>query len=100
MHNINREILGSSLALKQRLEVYGTDKYNIKEDIILLSLIDDILTQNCYYEFLDKCSLKSLIKAAKCIRDSNPTLKYCRVDLNNYKNLGNDQNITTFQLIS
>lgn len=99
MNNIKREIFGSTMSLKKTLETYGIDRYNTKEDIILLSLIDDILSQNCYFSFLNQCSLTNILRMANCIRNKNPQLKYCRIDLNDYINLGDKQNIDTYKLI-
>lgn len=99
MNYTKRNILDNSLNIFSYLEVYGVDKFNSKRDIILLSFIDDILTTNCYYELIDECILKKIYKIYTDIINSNPQLKYCRINLEDYKNLGGPQNIKTYQQV-
>jgi len=96
---MRKELLNSSLKLYEYLSVYGVDRHNTKEDIILLWLIRDILEQDCYFSLLDECSHKNLMILFRKIQHTNPQLKYCRFNLDDYKNLGNKQNIDTYRII-
>jgi len=99
MNFAKREILDNTMNVYKYLEIYGVDKFNSKEDIILISLIDDILTVNCYYNLLTECMLKKIHRILTDILNNNPQLKYCRINLDDYKNLGGLQNIKTYQKV-
>lgn len=99
MNNLKKEIVVNSLSLYEYLSTYGVDRFNTKEDIILLSFMDDILKQNCYYDFIDECNIMDIEKFINHILHSNPQLRYCRIKLDDYKNLGGKQNIDTYKLI-
>lgn len=87
-NNIRKELLGNSLALFERLQTTGVDKYNTKEDLLILSLIDEVISEYCRNRFMKECILQKLIALANCVRDSNPSISYCRINLNDYKHLG------------
>lgn len=97
MNAIKNEQITNSLRLYNYLSIYGIDKFNTKQDIILISFMEDILKQNCYYDLLDECSFLAVEKFINYILHSNPQLAYCRIKLDDYKNLGNKQNIDTFK---
>jgi methylmalonyl-CoA mutase N-terminal domain/subunit len=99
MNNLKREIIENTLSLYKYLEIYGVDRHNTREDISLLILIQDILENNCYYNLLDNISFSNIVKVIEHTLHSNPKLKYCRIDITDYKNLGGVQNINTFQII-
>ncbi len=99
MKNVKKTILVNSVQLYKKLSIYGIDRYDTKRDILLLSIIDDILSNNCYFNFLDLKTLMCIEKILEKTLRKNPSLKNCRIDINDYKNLGGKQNITTYQII-
>jgi hypothetical protein len=99
MNQLNRNIWDNSLNIFNYLSIYGFDNYNTKEDLIIISLIKDLLDVNCYYEFIGECQYKNLMNVYNQIFNNNPQLKYCRINLNDYKNLGGPQNILTYQIV-
>ncbi len=99
MNELRKELLVNSINLYDFLGVYGVDRFNTKEDISIISLIEEILAQNCYYNLLSECDFKVIDKVLNTIKHRNPMFKYCRLDISDYKNLGNKQNIRTYQII-
>ena len=96
-NDINNVILQNGMYLYKYLAHYGVDHYNTKRDLILLIWIKDILEQNCYYDILNECMYTKLVGIVNNILNNNPRLKYCRIDLWDYKNLGEKQNIDTYK---
>lgn len=70
------EILYNGLTLYDYLSLYGNDKYNTKEDLILLILIKDIFELENNYTILCEKSFNALLKRVDCILSNNPVLKY------------------------
>jgi hypothetical protein len=99
MNNINKEILYNGKFIYDYLSVYGVDRYNTKKDLILLSHMRNILELNCYYNVLNECSINNIYSFISKILNNNPQLKYCRINVNDYKNLGSKQNIDTYKRI-
>lgn len=99
MNNIDRTILTNSLMIYEYLSIYGIDRHNTKEDIILISMIKDLLYNNCYFDLVDECTMWKIKKILSNILNRNPQLRHCRINLDDYKNLGGKQNITTYQII-
>lgn len=97
--NIKKEILANAIRLSEYLSVYGIDKYNTKGDILILSLIDEMLEQNCYFDFIDECTFRNIKRYLAKLLHSNPQLMYCRMNLGDYINLDGKQNIDTYKLI-
>lgn len=74
MKNINKEILQNSLSLKEYLHVYGIDRFNVKEDLSLLSLISYILENHMD---LSECEINILYDSYKYVLNSNSRLEVC-----------------------
>lgn len=74
MKNINKEILQNSLSLREYLHVYGIDRFNVKEDLSLLSLISYILENHMD---LSECEINILYDSYKYILNSNSKLEVC-----------------------
>ena len=74
MKNINKEILQNSLSLKEYLHVYGIDRFNVKEDLSLLSLISYILENHMD---LSECEINILYNSYKYILNNNSRLEVC-----------------------
>ena len=74
MKNINKEILQNSLSLREYLHVYGIDRFNVKEDLSLLSLISYILENHMD---LSECEINILYNSYKYILNSNSKLEVC-----------------------
>lgn len=74
MKNINKEILQNSLSLKEYLHIYGIDRFNVKEDLSLLSLISYILKNHMD---LSECEINILYNSYKYILNSNSKLEVC-----------------------
>lgn len=74
MKNINKEILQNSLSLKEYLHVYGIDRFNVKEDLSLLSLISYILENHMD---LSECEINILYDSYKYVLNSNSKLEVC-----------------------
>lgn len=74
MKNINKEILQNSLSLREYLHVYGIDRFNVKEDLSLLSLISYILENHMD---LSECEINILYDSYKYVLNSNSKLEVC-----------------------
>lgn len=74
MKNINKEILQNSLSLREYLHVYGIDRFNVKEDLSLLSLISYILENHMD---LSECEINILYDSYKHVLNSNSKLEVC-----------------------
>ena len=74
MKNINKEILQNSLSLKEYLQIYGIDRFNVKEDLSLLSLISYILENHMD---LSECEINILYDSYKYVLNSNSRLEVC-----------------------
>lgn len=74
MKNINKEILQNSLSLKEYLHIYGIDRFNVKEDLSLLSLISYILENHMD---LSECEINILYDSYKYVLNSNSRLEVC-----------------------
>ena len=74
MKNINKEILQNSLSLREYLHVYGIDRFNVKEDLSLLSLISYILENHMD---LSECEINILYDSYKYILNNNSRLEVC-----------------------
>lgn len=74
MKNINKEILQNSLSLREYLHVYGIDRFNVKEDLSLLSLISYILEN---HRDLSECEINILYDSYKYVLNSNSRLEVC-----------------------
>lgn len=74
MKNINKEILQNSLSLREYLHVYGIDRFNVKEDLSLLSLISYILENHMD---LSECEINILYDSYKYVLNSNIRLEVC-----------------------
>lgn len=74
MKNINKEILQNSLSLREYLHVYGIDRFNVKEDLSLLSLISYILENHMD---LSECEINILYDSYKYVLNSNSRLEVC-----------------------
>lgn len=74
MKNINKEILQNSLSLKEYLHIYGIDRFNVKEDLSLLSLISYILENHMD---LSECEINILYDSYKYVLNSNSKLEVC-----------------------
>lgn len=70
-----KQILNTYLFLMKYLEEYGVDKYNVKNDLIVLSLLTDIMETDM---IMSKCDMIKLYGTAKCIINGNPFIRYCR----------------------
>lgn len=100
MNNLKKEIYNNALFLYfTYLPHYGNDKHKTKKSILLLAMIEDLLKNNCHYGFVDSRSLGYINKFVQDILDHNPLLKYCRIDLDQYNNLGDSQYIEKYQVI-
>ena len=101
MNNIRLTIYNNFKHLYHKyLPIYGVDKYNIKKDLILLTFIDEILYNECFYGVMNECRYNRVLEFTNHILRSNPKLGYCRVDIDcNYNNLGDPQNIRKYQVI-
>ena len=97
---VNATILDAGLRLYDRLERLATSELPTKKDLLLLSFISEILTNNCHYEILSTKQKTVLIESFNRIVRSNKNIPFFRIDHNLYKNLGGKQNITSFQPIS
>ena len=96
---VNATILDAGLRLYDRLERFATSELPTKKDLLLLSFISEILTNNCHYEILSTKQKTVLIESFNRIVRSNKNIPFFRIDHNLYKNLGGKQNITSFQTI-
>lgn len=96
---VNATILDAGLRLYDRLERFATSELPTKKDLLLLSFISEILTNNCHYEILSTKQKTVLIESFNRIIRSNKNIPFFRIDHNLYKNLGGKQNITSFQTI-
>lgn len=96
---VNATILDAGLRLYDRLERFATSELPTKKDLLLLSFISEILTNNCHYEILSTKQKTVLIESFNRIVRSNKSIPFFRIDHNIYKNLGGKQNITSFQTI-
>lgn len=74
MKNINKEILQNSLSLREYLHVYGIDRFNVKEDLSLLSLISYILENHMD---LSECEINILYDSYKYVVNNNSRLEVC-----------------------
>lgn len=74
MKNINKEILQNSLSLKEYLHIYGIDRFNVKEDLSLLSLISYILENHMD---LSESEINILYDSYKYVLNSNSKLEVC-----------------------
>ena len=74
MKNINKEILQNSLSLREYLHMYGIDRFNVKEDLSLLSLISYILENHMN---LSECEINILYDSYKYVVNSNSKLEVC-----------------------
>lgn len=74
MKNINKEILQNSLSLREYLHVYGIDRFNVKEDLSLLSLISYILENHMD---LSECEINILYDSYKYVLNNNSRLEVC-----------------------
>ena len=74
MKNINKEILQNSLSLKEYLHIYGLDRFNVKEDLSLLSLISYILENHMD---LSECEINILYDSYKYVLNNNSRLEVC-----------------------
>ena len=74
MKNINKEILQNSLSLKEYLHIYGIDRFNVKEDLSLLSLISYILENHMD---LSECEINILYDSYKYVLNNNSRLEVC-----------------------
>jgi|GEM_PF-5404474 len=101
MNDIRKEIYNNSLYYYFKfIPHYGIDKHNTKKSLLLLSMIQDLLEQNCYYGMIDDVTFGYILKFHQYILNKNPQLKYCRGDIScNYNNLGGDQFIEKYQTI-
>ena len=99
MKTFKQGLLSNSLRIYDYISIYGLDRYNSKKDIMLLLLIEDMLSEDCYFEMLDHYTLNILYSARDFILNRNPQLQYCRRSLNNYYNLDGRQNIDTYKQI-
>lgn len=97
MNDVNNVILQNGLFIYDYMAVYGVDKYQTKRDLILLIFLQDILIQNCHYDLLNECTYNAILNLIETILNRNPQLKYCRVELWDYKNLGGPQNVDTYK---
>ena len=78
MSYLDKQIMYNTMTLYDYLSIYGVDKNNTKEDLILLSLIKEIFNlENNYYLLTDK-SFNMLISKEKYIMNNNPDLRYFR----------------------
>jgi hypothetical protein len=74
MKNINKEILQNSLSLKEYLHMYGIDRFNVKEDLSLLSLISYILENHMD---LSESEINILYNSYKYVLNNNSKLEVC-----------------------
>jgi hypothetical protein len=74
MKNINKEILQNSLSLKEYLHMYGIDRFNVKEDLSLLSLISYILENHMD---LSESEINTLYNSYKYVLNNNSRLEVC-----------------------
>lgn len=74
MKNINKEILQNSLSLKEYLHMYGIDRFNVKEDLSLLSLISYILEN---HRDLSESEINILYNSYKYVLNNNSRLEAC-----------------------
>lgn len=78
MNVIDQAFLRNAIFLYNYLGIYGVDKYNTKEDLLLLNFIKDILN----FTQTDKRIKRDLIQYVESmylyITHSNPQLGYCR----------------------
>lgn len=74
MKNINKEILQNSLSLKEYLHMYGIDRFNVKEDLSLLSLISYILENHMD---LSESEINILYNSYKHVLNNNSRLEVC-----------------------
>lgn len=74
MKNIHKEILQNSLSLREYLHLYGIDRFNVKEDLSLLSLISYILENHMD---LSECEINILYDSYKYVLNSNSKLEVC-----------------------
>lgn len=74
MKNINKEILQNSLSLKEYLHIYGIDRFNVKEDLSLLSLISYILENHMD---LSESEINILYNSYKYVLNNNSRLEAC-----------------------
>ena len=97
--NLKNEIFETGLFLYDKfLSHYGVDRHNTKKDLLILSCIDEMLEDNCYYDFISERELGCINRFYSYIRNKNPQLKYCRKEIN-YNNLGDAQWFEKYRLI-
>jgi hypothetical protein len=97
---LKKEIYNTGLFLYfEYLRHYGVDRYHTKKDLLILSCLDELLENNCYYELIGEEELGCINRFYTYIRNKNPQLKYCRRDIINYNNFGNAQYIEKFRVI-
>lgn len=78
MNYLNKQILYNTMTLYDYLSIYGIDKDNTKEDLILLSIIKEIFNLENNYYLLTEKSFNMLMDKSKQILNNNPSLKYFR----------------------
>ena len=97
---IKKEIYNNGLWLYfEYLSHYGVDRHNTKKSLLVLSAIDEIMENNCYYGLVDERTLGNINKFYSYIIHKNPQLKYCRKNIINYNNLGDSQFLEKFRVI-
>ena len=99
MELLDAVILDSGDNLIQRMKVIVEPEQRTKQDLLMLSNIDDIIRQSCYFDLLDDDSLNTLITISHKIINANPRIIHARYSLNDYRNLGKSQNTLTYARI-
>ncbi|MDR2233943.1 MAG: hypothetical protein LBE56_12600 [Tannerella sp.] len=99
MENLGKANIINALNLYDYLALYGFDKYHTKDDLIVLAMINDFLSNNCHYNILDDCLYRKLLCIVEKIMNGNPMMKYCRIFFTEYKNLDGSQNIRDYQKV-
>ena len=87
MHNIDKEIFEDSLFLYKYLEKFGVDKHETKRDILIVSMLYDIIKHKELIDDCLKCCLSKVYSTLRHVVDSNPQMKYCRQCLTDYNNI-------------
>lgn len=71
-----KEFIQSSIALKKSLELYGYDRFNTKNNLILMHMLD---TMKSYTR--DECDELLLEKFMNCVKMTDPGIRKCLSNL-------------------
>lgn len=76
MNNLHKIILNNTIYLYSYLSTYGVDRLNIRKDLIVIILLNDLFKDNNFYNLLSESDIVLINTIIKNIQNSNPRLKY------------------------